>query len=112
MAEKTKKDSLTTQELDSVLSFSNALYSNFGGFGFVIIGTGYVKSFVMKNLDHREHSRTADSDEMKVFFSFKNIFINCQWFSLLHSFLRQYRRIILIYYTAKPQKKKQFFYFR
>lgn len=35
MAEKTKKDSLTTQELDSVLSFSNALYnSNFGGFGF------------------------------------------------------------------------------
>ena len=34
MAEKTKKDSLTTQELDSVLSFSNALYGNFGGFGF------------------------------------------------------------------------------
>ena len=36
MAEKTKKDALTTQELDSVLNFSNALYnSNFNfGFGF------------------------------------------------------------------------------
>ena len=34
MAEKTKKDSLTPQELDSVLSFSNALYNGNLGYGF------------------------------------------------------------------------------
>ena len=34
MAEKTKKDSLTVQELDSVLSFSNALYNSNLGYGF------------------------------------------------------------------------------
>ena len=33
MAERKQKDSLSTQELDSVLSFSNALYNSGFGYG-------------------------------------------------------------------------------